>query len=68
MITFKHELTLTENLHTLCDKQVDVQLMPGQRVFLNAGIVMHTHKAWKYKHRWEFLYSNLADEDESAAE
>lgn len=56
-ITFKHELTLMDNLHELCGALVEVPLRAGQRVFLNAAVVVHAHKAWKYKHRWEFLYA-----------
>jgi hypothetical protein len=56
-ISFKHELTLMENLQDLCGSLVEVPLRAGQRIFLNAAVVIHAHKAWKYKHRWEFLYA-----------
>lgn len=51
-------MTETDNLYPICGKQVEVPLSPGMVLFINAAIVTQTQKAWKYKHRWEFVYAD----------
>lgn len=31
-------------------------MTPGTRRVLNISCIVQPHKAWKYKHRWAFVY------------
>jgi len=55
-IVFKHELTLADNVQPVCGKNTQVSLRVGDIMLLNIATVIQVHKAWRYKHKWEFTY------------